>query len=178
MSIKKLLLLKKPTFFSKKNKGSVDYDFILSIALFTIAYISLFTLLPYINISSVNSEDNLIQESNYLSTILVKYPGYPKNWTNTNNMISIGLSYYDNISSYPNILDLNKINQITTTSCNSLKPKTDVTTNFIINIKLNNGSNYNCTGTKPSNARETQRPIMIYDYNNNYKPGVLELYTW
>ena len=159
-------------------KGTVDYDFILSIGLFAVAYISLFTLLPYINISSIDSQDNLMQESNYFSTILAKYPGYPKNWTSISEIKSMGLSYYDDVSFYPNILDLNKIKQIATANCNLLKPKTEITANFLINIKLNNGSNYNCTGTKPSYAREIQRPIMVYDYNGNYEPGTIELYTW
>ena len=170
--------MKKSKIFSKKKKGSIDYDFILSIGLFAVAYISLFTLLPYININSVASQDHLIQESDYFSTILTKYPGYPKNWTSISNVKSIGLSYYDNVSYYPNILDLTKIKQITTASCTSLKTKTEITTNFLINVKLNNGSSYNCTGTKPNYSREIQRPIMVYDNNGNYEPGILELYTW
>ena len=174
----KPFLKKKSKIFSKKKKGTVDYDFILSIGLFAVAYVSLFTLLPYINISSVDSADSLLQESNYLSTILVKYPGYPKNWTSINNIKSIGLSYYDNTTYYPNILDLTKIKQITTASCTSLKSTTGITINLLINIKLNNGSNYNCTGTKPNYSREIQRPVMVYDNNGNYESGILELYTW
>ncbi len=159
-------------------KGTVDYDFILSIGLFAVAYISLFTLLPYINISSTDTQDTFLQETDYLSTVLVKYPGYPKNWTATVDMKSIGLAYYDNTTTYPNVLELTKIKAITSTSCESLKPKTGTTMNFIINIKLNNGSNYNCTGTKPNYSREIQRPITAYDGNGNYYPGTLQLYCW
>ena len=176
--MKELILKKKSKIFPKKKKGTVDYDFILSIGLFAVAYVSLFTLLPYINMSSIDSADSLLQESNYLSTILAKYPGYPKNWTSISNVKSIGLSYYDNTTYYPNILDLTKIKQIATAGCTSLKPKTGTTINLLISIKLNNGSSYNCTSTKPNYSREIQRPVMVYDNNGNYEPGILELYTW
>lgn len=159
-------------------KGTIDYDFILSIVLFVIAYTSLFTLLPYINTSATDTEDYLIQESNYLSTVLAKYPGYPKEWTDTSQVQSLGLSYYDNTSYYPNIIDLKKAQAITKVNCSSLKPKTAATIDFYISIKLNNGTYYNCTGTKKNYSREIQRPIMLYNDDGNYYPGVLELFTW
>ena len=161
----------------KKRKGSVDYDFILSIGLFAIAYVSLFTLLPYINSTSITTQDNLIQEANYLSSILIKTPGYPKNWTSTSDVYSLGFCYYDNTSYYPNIIDLNKVKALTSVSCSSLQEKTEVKTSFAINLKLNNGTSYNCTGSVPDKARLIERKVMV-NANKIYMPGKIELYMW
>ena len=155
-------------------KGNTDFDFILSIALFSIAYVSIFTFLPYITLSSSDQSDFILHESDYLSTILVKSPGYPKNWTDINNVVKLGFSYYDN-TYYPNILDYKKIESLTGVTCNSLRTKTEIDLNFSINIKAD--ISYNCTGTIPDYARRIDRTAYTFN-GTHYIPTVFQLYTW
>ena len=155
-------------------RGSTDYDFILSIALFAVVYVSIFTFLPYMTLSSSDQQDLLFHESDYLSSVLIKSPGYPKNWTDVNNVVKLGLSYYET-TYYPNILDYDKVQNLTGVTCNSLRAKSDIDLNFSINVKAD--YNYNCTGSIPDYARRVDRPVQIYN-GSSYEPAVFQLYVW
>ena len=155
-------------------RGSTDFDFILSIVLFSMAYFSLFTFLPNMTLSSSDQSDLLLQESGYLSTVLVKSPGYPENWANINNADKLGFGYY-NITYYPNILDNDKVQSLTTVTCNSLRAKTDINLNFSINVQTTTG--FNCTGTIPDYARRIDRAVYTFN-GTHYSPAVFQLYVW
>ena len=156
-------------------KGSLNVDFLLAFALFIIAYGQIFSIFFFFTTGIHDTRDELLMESRYLSSVIVNYAGYPKNWSTFSAAQSIGFAYY-NYTTYANILDKRKILAITSQNCNALKSKSDITMNFKI-IFGTNTSNYSCIGTYPPYARQIERVVYIYD-GQNYSSGKVELYTW
>jgi hypothetical protein len=156
-------------------KGDIDYDFIFAFVLFLSMYLSVFNIIPFLTISSNEEPDSLSMEASYLSEQLVKSPGEPFSWNTVSSNENLGLAYY--FYTYkPNVLDYSKLLAINGTSCDSLKAKTIMNVNFMINVKTQKAT-LNCTGTPSSTARLVERIVTVYD-GYGYWPGTLQLYVW
>ncbi len=156
-------------------KAAVDYDFILSIVLFSIIYVYLFTFFPFLTTGAKDVSDELLTEANYLSEVIVKSPGYPKNWTNISEVELFGLAYY-NQTYYPNLISIEKTKALNQTNCSELWSKQFTTVAYAVRVKTSSDE-YSCIGDIPSSARKIERYACLKD-NYSCIPCIMEVYSW
>jgi hypothetical protein len=161
-------------------KGDLNIDFTMAIILFISVYAMLYILLPSATISFKKTPDPLQTASTYFADVLTVTPGIPANWSDLGTVTKLGLAYGSNVTSYPNIFDVNKILAINGQACSSLKPKTDMLLDFAIKVDCNTcgtGINYSCTGTIPTIARLIERVGYIKN-GSTYTHAKLQVWTW
>ena len=161
-------------------KGVLNIDFIVAFILFIVVYFSIFQSMLFFSIGSREAPDELLMESRYFSDILVKSGGYPKNWTEISpiSLEYLGFAYY-NRTTYPNILDKKKVEELTSQNCLDLLEYTDLTINFIVIIETEKGISYGCIAAvgSPSDVRTIERVVYLFD-GQNYTSSKLILQTW
>ena len=157
-------------------KGNMDVDFVMAVILFVSVYGLLYTLLPSATISFRNMGDPLGPASQYFADVLVTTPGIPPVWNSTANVNKLGFAYGNNISSYSNIIDAAKFTAINGVSCSTLKPKTDITLDFAIQIETSR-INMSCTATIPKTARLIER-LGYLKNGTNYDAAKIKIWTW
>ncbi len=156
-------------------KGQLYIDFVLALALFVFVYSSVFGYIAFFTAGYRQNTDEFTFESRVLSNDFVEGAGYPSYWQSYSQANTLGFAWF-NTSIYPNIIDKVKFNAAAGQSCDTLKTKTDISTNFKIELESNN-TNISCSGTAPNNARRIERTVFVYD-GMNITGGIFRIYMW
>jgi hypothetical protein len=111
-----------------------------------------------------------------ISEKLINSPGEPKDWRQIRDVNSFGLAYYDGFFTYPNILDLQKLNQIDGYNCSLLKEKLGINTEFSIEV-VTQGYHIICDNPYVKKDRYVERIIRVTPNGVAYLDGVLRVYV-
>ena len=157
-------------------KGDLNFDFVVEVVLFLLTYFTIFTLLPSLSLTTVESEDPFLSESTRLSWDLLE-AGDPPDWSNINTINVLGFGYYDTYT-HTNVLDFSKVIQLPGTPCPNLYEEIGMTEEIDFKIQVETSSaNYSCTNTVGSDYRQLDRVVYIYD-GSTYEPAKLSIYAW
>lgn len=123
-------------------RGTLNYDFIVATILFLIVYVTMIQTSIYSFANIGQGADIFTEESDVLTGLLVKTPGYPVDWESINEVDQLGLTLYRR-GNNPNILDFKKLEKINETDCAALKKLTPVKARVDIEFTAGN-TTYAC----------------------------------
>ncbi len=123
-------------------KGQLEYDFLLAIIMFLIIYTTFMTTVTYPLAGIKQTQDIYTRESKLHRQIITRTPGNPSNWTQINQVNQIGLTLNQR-GNNPQILDLQKLQEINNTKCTTIQEKLPTSTNIHISFTTQNKT-YEC----------------------------------
>lgn len=156
-------------------KANFNVDFILSLGIFFTGLFLFYTVIPNIHSSTYIPDSKKILAYE-ISEKLVNSPGEPKDWRQIDDVSSLGLAYYDGFFVYPNILDLQKLNQLDRYNCSLLKEKVGINTEFSIEV-IAQGYHIICENPHVNQNRYIERIIRVTPNGVAYLDGVLKVYV-
>ncbi len=156
-------------------RANFNVDFILSLSIFFTGIFLFYTVFPNIHTTTYIPDHKRILAYE-ISEKLVNSPGEPKDWKRIRDVKSLGLALYDGFFTYPNILDIQKLNQINGYNCSLLKEKLGINTEFSIEV-ITKSYHIICENPYVKKDRYIERIIRVTPDGVSYLDGVLRVYV-
>jgi len=128
-------------------KGQVQFDYIVAFFIFIIVifFIAFISFRPISGSTSNLEETRTIRMSNRVSELLIKTKGIPDDWEDDpDNVVRLGLA------SEPWVLDLNKVNNISSLNYSQIKEALDLD-GYQFFLKVESAASYVSVGDMPNN---------------------------
>ncbi|NYZ79861.1 hypothetical protein H0N95_01255 [Candidatus Micrarchaeota archaeon] len=163
-------------------KGFLEVDFIFALAIFLVffVFISIAVSGNFGNYKSAVYEDVFESKVRSVSNFLIFSPGQPENWSsNYSNVSEIGFSYFYNNRSYPNLIDIKKINAAKNMSYANLTSLMGVKDFKIVLYDLDYNTNYTLGGdSMRKKTTSVDRFVAIRNSFWNISRGKFTVTVW
>ncbi|MEM3412252.1 MAG: hypothetical protein QW735_00940 [archaeon] len=148
-------------------KGTLDFDFMMSLLLFLTIYFSVYLFLPDLMQDVLSTKDYRQSIVSNIAEYIISQPGFPENWTNISDAELFGLA----VSGERNIISLEKAKALHNQPCDLIKTPLE----FKVKVKVVAGNTeFSCEGYQ--NFTRIRRNVFIFD-GENYTQGVVEVYV-